>query len=82
MNYDYAAIKKYCTDLGLYLHDGMIKEFDYKANLNGLTQEQVEFVLKEHLSQIKMAFTPSIYPFKQRLLLAFYFLTGYLKHAS
>lgn len=82
MNYDYTAINKRCADLGLYLHEGLVKEFDYKANLNGLTQAQVEFVLIEHLAQIKMAFTPSIYSFKHRVLLALYFLTGYLKNAS
>lgn len=79
MNFNYLPILEYAKKLGLDLDSSVINEFDVKAKLNGLTQSQVEFVLKSHLDHFKKAFTPTLYNIKQRIFIALFFLTGYAK---
>lgn len=79
MNYDYAPSKIYCEYIGLTWfgddYAGLI-EADKEAKLIGLTQGQVNVLMRQHLWQTKTLFTPSNYKFTQRLGIALYFLTG------
>lgn len=77
MNYDYAASKQYCENIGLtWLGDAYLINIDREAKALGFTQAEVDWCIRTHLYQVKFLFTPKNYPFLHRLAIAFYFLTG------
>lgn len=80
LNYDYVASKNYCTLIGLnWLGDdyqGLI-DADETAKELGLTQYQVDSLMRSHLWQTKILFTPKNYNYLQRIIIALYFLTGF-----
>lgn len=77
LNYDYSASKQYCKNIGLvWLGDDFVREADTEAFQLNFTQEQVNAAMKHHLWQVKWLFDPTHYSYFQRILLAFYFLTG------
>lgn len=76
--YDYTSSKTYCGSIGLvWLGDGFVRAADADAQRYGFNQEQLEVAMRHHLWQVKWLFTPSNYRWWQRLVLAFYFLTGW-----
>lgn len=79
LNYDYASSKAYCEQIGLVWfgdnYAGLI-DADNKAKELGLTQDQVNELMRLHLWQTKTILTPKNYKFLQRLAISFYFLTG------
>jgi hypothetical protein len=76
--FDYTASKQFCYQCGLvWLGDDFIAGADKDAWLHSFTQEQVDIAMRHHLWQVKCLFTPSFYRWYQRLLLAFFFLTGW-----
>lgn len=76
--YNYTASKIFCVQIGLvWLGEDFVAGADKDAWLNGFTQEQVDIAMRHHLWQIKYLFTPNTYRWYQRILMAFYFLTGW-----
>lgn len=80
LNYDYADAKAYCATIGLdWLGDdyGGLIDADQKAKSMGLTQNQVNDLMRLHMWQVRILFTPKNYKFMQRLKIALYFVTGW-----
>jgi hypothetical protein len=78
LHYDYVQSRKYCEQIGLvWLGDDFIANADADAFTFSFTQAQVDVAMRHHLWQVKHLFTPASYPFRTRLLLALYFLTGW-----
>jgi hypothetical protein len=75
--FNYTASKQFCYEIGLVWIDGMVEAPDLDAWLHGFTQEQVDIAMRHHLWQVKFLFTPRTYRWWQRILLAFFFLTGW-----
>ena len=76
--FDYTASKKYCKSIGLeWLGDDWVRAADEEAHLLKFSQKQVDAAMRHHLSQIKYLFTPKAYKYSQRIMLAFWFLTGW-----
>lgn len=80
LHYDYSASKAYCDQIGIFWlgddYAGLI-DADKDASEMGLTQEQVDALLRKHLWQVKTLFTPSNYRPMSRIMMAMYFLTGW-----
>lgn len=80
LNYDYAASKAYCEQIGLHWlgedYWGLI-QMDGEAHRLNFSQEQVDAGMRQHLWQVKILFTPKSYKFLQRFMITFYFLTGW-----
>ena len=78
LHFDYTASKKFCESLGLiWLGEEWVRNADEEAWIEGFTQSQVDAAMRHHLVQVKFLFTPRNYSFRQRLAIAFYFLTGW-----
>lgn len=80
LNFSYEASKKFCEEIGLtWMGDdyGPLIGMDVAAKQFGFTQEQVTEGMRHHLWQVKILFSPAYYNWKQRISLAFYFLTGW-----
>lgn len=79
LNYKYTASKLYCEQIGLFWfgddYAGLIAA-DKEAKALGLTQDQVDGLMRQHLWQVRQLFEPKNYSLLQRLGFAFYFLTG------
>lgn len=76
--YDYIASKAYCESIGLqWLGDDFVRSADAEAHEYLFTQEQVDVAMRHHLWQVLWLFTPSNYNWFSRVLLVFYFLTGW-----
>lgn len=77
LHYDYSASKARCESLGLiWFSDEYMRASDEDAYRLGMTQEQVDTAVWHALCHVKTVFTPQIYPWQQRLILAFWFLFG------
>ena len=80
LSYDYAAAKEFCNHLGLSWfgddYAGLVYA-DNEAKSLGMTQEQVDAAMRNHLWQVHTILTPKNYRFLQRVVIAFYFLTGW-----
>lgn len=78
LNYNYEASKAYCKQIGLFwLGEIFVVPLDSEAKQLGATQDIVDAGMRHHLWQVKFLFTPSNYCWPSRLMLAFYFLTGW-----
>lgn len=79
LNYDYTAAKAYCQHIGLKWfgddYAGLV-DADKNAKEYGLTQVQMDAVMRHHLWQVRVLFDPKNYKLKQRLLIGLYFLVG------
>lgn len=78
--YDYASSKAYCEHIGLvWFGDDYpgLAAADDQAKMLGLTQHQVNVLMRHHLWQTKILLTPKNYKFLQRIFIAVYFLTGW-----
>lgn len=83
MNYDYTASKEYCEYVGLiWLDNQLLRSADEAAAAAGLTQEQVDVVMRHHLWSVRMLFDPKSYRFIGRLGLALHFLFGKMKECD
>lgn len=78
--YDYRPSQAYAVQIGLVWfgsdYPGLI-DADAKAKELGLTQDQVNKLMRLHLWQVKTLFTPKNYKFLQRIKIALYFLVGW-----
>lgn len=77
--YDYTVSKKFAEDNGLvWAGDDYapLLSMDDEAYHSGMRQDQIDIMMRHHLQEIKILFTPKYYKWYQRLALAFYFLTG------
>lgn len=78
LHYDYTAAKDYCENVcGLVWMPQLLAEADAEANNLGMTQQQVDAMMRHHMWQVKLLFTPENYNWIARIILAFYFLTGW-----
>ena len=78
LKYDYAKSKAYCEHIGLrWLGDDFVRDADAAAWEHNFTQEQVDIAMMHHLAQVLWLFTPKIYTWPQRLVIALFFLTGW-----
>lgn len=83
LNYDYKASKKYCESIGLtWLGDDFLEDADDEAKALEFTQAQVDAAMRHHLWQVRFLFTPQSYGYGQRILLALYFLFGWMPKKS
>lgn len=78
LHFDYTASQHICEQLGLvWLGDEWVKDADNEAWVLGFDQTQMDAAMKHTLIHVKRLFTPSIYTYWQRILIALYFLTGW-----
>lgn len=80
LNYNYDDAKAYCQSIGLHwLGDdyGGLIDSDHVAKSQGLTQEQVNALMRCHLWQTKTVLTPKNYKFLQCIKIALYFIVGW-----
>lgn len=79
LNYDYIASRKYCEQIGLiWLGDEFLVAPDAEAFSLEFTQAQVDAAMRHHLWQVKFICTPSNYKFMNRVVMALYWLTGWV----
>ena len=79
MNYDYSGARDYAKSLKLFFIESWVEDFDQQAKAFGFTQAQVDMGLQHHLIQVRHLFTPQIYTWKERIMLALFFLFGKVK---
>lgn len=78
MHYDYTFTRNYCEQIGLvWFGDEYVAIADEDAYRNGFSQAQVDCAMKHTLLHVKTIFTPQRYTWSGRIILAFYFLTGW-----
>lgn len=78
LHFDYATSKAFCIGLGLiWLGDEWVRNADEDAWVEGFTQQQVDVAMRHHLVQVKVLFNAHSYRWRQRVVLALYFLTGW-----
>lgn len=78
LHFSYAESKDFCEKLGLkWLGDEWVRNADDEAWLEGFSQKQVDVAMKHHLIQIKCLFSPNLYRWRDRALMAFYFISGW-----
>lgn len=76
--YDYISTRQFCQEIGLiWLGDKFVEGSDKDAWLHAFSQEQVDIAMRHHLWQVESLFSPGRYCWKNRLLMAFYFITGW-----
>ncbi len=79
LHYDYKDSRIYAESIGLvWLGDEFVASADAEAYRLSFTQEQVDAAMRHHLWQVKWLFTPSTYKYYQRILIALYFLIGWM----
>lgn len=76
MNYNYTAAEAYAKACGLVLQQERLAEFDQLSFAHGFSQAQVDVAMQIHLRHVAFIMLPSSYTFKQRIMLALYFLFG------
>lgn len=78
LRFDYTASKTFCESIGLkWLGDVWVQEADAEAWVSGFSQEQMDIAMRHMLWHVRTLFTPSIYSYWQRIVIALYFLTGW-----
>lgn len=76
--FDYKKSEAYCHQIGLvWLGEQYLAGGDNAAWEAGMSQDQIEAIMPYFLLHIKTLFTPQRYSFLGRLVIAFYFLTGW-----
>lgn len=76
-HYDFTASKVYCQSIGLkWLGDEWLMNADADANAHGFTQGQFDIAMRHMLWHVKTLFTPSLYGWRGRIILALHFLFG------
>ena len=76
LNYNYEVWPDYCKAHGLIWIPEWVENFDQLAKAHGYTQAQVDIAIQSHLVQVEHLFSPKTYNWKQRILLALWFLFG------
>lgn len=76
MKFNYSNAEVYAKSCGLVLQAERLQEFDQLAAAHGFTQSQVDVAMQIHIRHIAWLFNPKNYTFKQRILVALYFLFG------
>ena len=77
LHYNYDASKRCCEAWGLkWLGDDFIRVADAEAKMNDFTQVQVDVAMKHMLWHVRWRFSPQNYNWKQRLAMAWWFLSG------
>lgn len=76
MKFNYSASEAYAKSCGLALEHNRLAEFDQLAAAHGFTQSQVDVAMQVHIRHVAWLFNPKNYTFKQRIMLALYFLFG------
>lgn len=77
-HYDYTAARDYCErTCGLVWMPELLVAPDAEAFKMGLTQAQVDVLLRLHLWNVRYLFDTKSYTFAQRCLMALYFLVGW-----
>ena len=75
-HYRYDDARQYCKGRGMAFREELIDEPDEMFKAAGLTQTQVDMVMREHINAMKRLFNPKTYSWKDRLALAARFLFG------
>lgn len=75
-HYRYDDARQYCRGRGMELNEDLMDEPDEMFKAAGLTQIQVDMVMREHINAVKRLFDPKAYRWKDRLALAARFLFG------
>ena len=79
MHYNHEAGKEYVKSIGLQWDVAFAERVDSVALQSGLTQVQWDVLIREYAWRVKCMFTPPLYSWKQRLLLAAHFLNPFAK---
>lgn len=74
--YDYQPSRDYAEQVELVFMEEWVPEIDRTFDEMGLSQDEVNQLMREYIWRIKHLFTPSNYTFKQRVLIALFFLRG------
>ena len=72
--YNYDDARAFCKDQGLTFQEDWLPEIDKAFYSMGLTQEQVDRLMREYIWRVKFLFTPRNYTLGQRFCLAYHFL--------
>lgn len=75
LTYDYTKARAYCTQHGLVFHDSWVPSADTHFAAARLSQSQVDAVLELHAWHVAHLFKPSQYTWRQRIAIAWFFLT-------
>lgn len=76
LHYDYTASKAYAVSIGMVWLPGWVPNADQHFFDAGLTQSQVDAVMRLYAWNVKHLFTPSSYPWRSRVAMAFRWLIG------
>lgn len=79
MHYNHEAGKKYVKLLGMQWDEVFAERVDGVALKSGLTQPQWDVMVHEYAWRVKCLFTPSLYPWRARILLALHFINPFAK---
>lgn len=77
--YDSKPTEDYCDSIGIPFDSEDFSQFSERADEYDLTQEQFDFVMREHAWRVKVLFNPKTYRFFVRILLALSFLNPFAK---
>lgn len=79
MPYDLQPTVAYVNSIGMPVDDANLAAFAIRAEEAGLSQEQFDFVMREHVWRVKHLFDPTSYPWLSRLVLSLRFLNPLAK---
>ncbi len=74
--YHYGASREYAEQLGMSWMEEWVPAIDKLFAEMGLSQDEVDLLMREYMWRIKHLFTTSNYTFWQRVKIALYFLLG------
>lgn len=76
LHYDYTKAKAFCAECGLIWAEDWVPTADVEFQKAGLTQDQVDAMMRNYIWRMKYVFSPSTYSWKQRLGLALHFIVN------
>lgn len=74
--YDYSDAIQFCREQGLQWAERWVEQADAAFHEAGLTQDQVNRMMRLYIVNVKQLFNPKAYTLCGRIGLAFWFLFG------